>query len=110
MFPDGEVTELVANTIATSMYAQCDVGGNEYLLLEAFVDLQKSDTALTLEQQKFNHNGRPSIRKSIAGWKLCCQLLDGSTSWVRLSELKELHPVQGVAPCASSRICCGSWY
>ena len=94
MFPDGEVTELAANTIATSMYAQCDVDGNEYLLLEAFVDHQKSDAALTLEQQKTNHNGRPSIRKSTAGWKLCCQWLDGSTSWVRLSELKESHPVQ----------------
>eukprot|EP01082_Thalassiosira_pseudonana_P005598 g5187.t1 g5187 contig19:120121-121928(-) len=94
MFPDGEVTELAANTIATSMYAQCDVDGNEYLLLEKFVDHQKSDAALTLEQQKTNHNGRPSIRKSTAGWKLCCQWLDGSTSWERLSVLKESHPVQ----------------
>jgi hypothetical protein len=95
MFHDGKVTELAANTIATSMYAQCDVDGNEYLLLEAFVDHQKSDTALTLEQQKFNHNGRPYIRKSTASWKLCCQWLDGSTSWVCLSELSQLCTTKG---------------
>ena len=27
------------------------------------------------------------------GWDLCCQWKDGSTSWEKLSDLKESHPV-----------------
>ena len=37
-FHGGEMTELAANIIAKSINAQCDVDGNEYLLLEAFID------------------------------------------------------------------------
>ena len=37
-FPGGEITELAANMIAEPMYAQHDVDGNEYLLLEAFIE------------------------------------------------------------------------
>eukprot|EP01082_Thalassiosira_pseudonana_P011160 g10259.t1 g10259 contig4:1534300-1534839(+) len=59
-----------------------------------FPDGEVTELAANIEQQKTNHNGRPSIRNSTAGWKLCCQWLDGSTSWVRLSEIKESHPVQ----------------
>ena len=32
---------MAANIIAELMYAQCDVDGNEYLLLEAFVNHRK---------------------------------------------------------------------
>ena len=37
--------------------------------------------------------GRPVIRKTTAGWQICCQYKDGSTSWEKLSKLKECHPV-----------------
>ena len=40
-FPWGESTELVANIIAESMCAQCDVDGNEYLLLEALLTIKR---------------------------------------------------------------------
>ena len=46
------MTELATNVIAESMYAQCDVNGNEYLLLEAFIDHQKNHSALSVEDQK----------------------------------------------------------
>ncbi len=39
------------------MYAWCDVIGNEYLLLECFVDIQKDPTAISLDEQKAVHNG-----------------------------------------------------
>jgi len=47
-----------ANAIKQAMYAQCDVDGNEYLLLDSFVDVQKDHTAISLGEQKFIHNGR----------------------------------------------------
>ena len=28
------------------------------------------------------------------GWQICCEWKDGSTSWEKLSDLKESHPVQ----------------
>ena len=39
-FLGGRNTELAANTI--SAYVQCDISGNEYMLLEAFIDHRKN--------------------------------------------------------------------
>ncbi len=37
-FDDGDVTDLTANLIAESMYAQCDPGRNQYVLLDSLID------------------------------------------------------------------------
>ena len=50
-FSGGEVIEFIANIIAESLYAQCDVVFNEYLLLPSFFDHRKSDKGLSLEDQ-----------------------------------------------------------
>ena len=77
------------------MYAQCDTDGNNYLSLESTVDHRRRTTALTYQDQIImKENGRTYMRKSTAGWQLCVEWKDGSTSWQRLSDLKELHPVQ----------------
>ena len=93
-FADGEVTELTANAIAEAMFAQCDEDGNEYVLFDSFVDFRRDGTALSLADQKVVVKGRPSLRRTTVGWLLCCQWKDGSTSWEKLSDLKESHPVQ----------------
>ena len=94
-FDDGQKAELAANVIAQNMYAQCDADGNNYLLLESIVDHRRSTTALTYQDQIIKkENGRTYMRKSTAGWQLCVEWKDGSTSWQRLSDLKESHPVQ----------------
>ena len=77
-FPGGDITKLVANIIAESMYAQCDVNGNEYLLLEAFVD----------------HTRVRNLRKSTACWDICCKCKGCSTLLEKLSNLEESHPSQ----------------
>ena len=51
-FSGGEITELAASIIAESMYDQCDVNRNEYLLLEAFVDYWKNGSALSIEDKR----------------------------------------------------------
>ena len=48
----GEITELAANIFAESMYTQCDVDKNEYLLLEAFLNHRKNCSALSVEDQR----------------------------------------------------------
>ena len=50
-FSGGEITELAACIIAESMYAQCNVDGNEILLLEAFIDHRKIGLALSVEDR-----------------------------------------------------------
>ena len=93
-FPDGEVAELTANAIAEAMYASCDDDGNEYLLFDCIVDHKKSDKALTKKTQPMSHNGKECMRRTTAGWHLCVQWLDGSTSWQSLKDLKESYPLQ----------------
>ena len=51
-FPGSEMTALAGHIIAESMYAQCNVNGNEFLLLKAFIDNRKNGSALSLEDQK----------------------------------------------------------
>ena len=66
-FPGDKMTELVANIIAESMYAQCDVNGNENPLLEAFIDHRKNGSALGIKDQKVVIKGQETLRKSTAG-------------------------------------------
>lgn len=93
-FEDGDVTEFTANVIAENMYAQCDEEGNQYVLFDEIVDYRKDDTAVTPMDQILVVNGRSSMRKTTIGWKLCVRWKDGSTSWERLADLKESHPVK----------------
>jgi hypothetical protein len=37
-FNDGDETVLNANLIAEAMYAQCDLDGNQYVLLDSIID------------------------------------------------------------------------
>ena len=76
------------------MHAQCDSGWNEYVLLEALIGYQKDNKAISILDQQITEQGRPATCKTTAGWQICCQWKDGSTTWETLSELKESHPVQ----------------
>jgi hypothetical protein len=81
--------------IAQAMYSQCDIDGNQYLLLDQFVDHRKDDTAIALTEQTVHHdNGRTYQQKTTTGWQICCQWIDGSTTWEKLSDLKESHPIE----------------
>jgi hypothetical protein len=93
-FDDGTITELMANKIAKCMYAQCDPGGNQYVLLDCFVDFDKLSTAISLADQNIFVKGRPSRHCNTHGWKICCQWKDGSMTWESLKDLKESHPLE----------------
>ena len=94
-FPDGRTKELAANAIAEALYAQCDPDGNEYVMLDAIVDFRKDpDVAISRNDQVKIVNGKKVVSHSTPGWELCCEWKDGSTSWQKLSDLKESHPLQ----------------
>ena len=93
-FEDGEETELTANVIAERMYAQCDGNGNDLLLLDSFVDYRKSERAMSLQDQQLTVNGKACMKRSTAGWEICVLWKDESTTWEKLSDLKECYPVE----------------
>jgi hypothetical protein len=72
-FNDGTITELTANKIAECMYAQCDPEGNQYVLLDCFVDFDKLSTPISLADQNIVMKGRPSKHCNTYCWKICCQ-------------------------------------
>ena len=93
---DGEVTEATANVIAQSMYAMCDEEGERVNIFDAIIDHKRCTTAATKQEQIFvgETNGRTYYKRSTRGWLLCVQWKDGSTSWEKLSNIKECYPVQ----------------
>jgi hypothetical protein len=95
-FNDWTITELTANKITECMFAQCDPGGNQYVLLDCFVNFDKSLTAISLADQNIVVKGRPSKHCNTYGWKICCQWKDGSTTLESLKDLKESHPPEMV--------------
>jgi hypothetical protein len=86
------------------MDSQCDPDGNQYVLLNAIVDFRKTNTALSIEDQKIVVKGRASLRCSTIGWQLCCEWKDKSTSWEKLSELKESHPLETAEYCVAQNL------
>jgi hypothetical protein len=72
-------------------YTQCDPGGNHYILLDCFVDFDKSSTAISLADQNITVKGRPSKHRNTFGWKICWQWKDGSATWESFKDLKESH-------------------
>ena len=94
-FEDGDQAELSANTIAQSMYAQCDPDGDQYVMFDSIVDFRSSTTALCYADQKvLKADGRSFMCRTTAGWQLCIQWKDSSTTWEKLSDLKESYPIE----------------
>jgi hypothetical protein len=93
-FNNGTITKLTANKIVECMYAQCDPGGNQYVLLDCFVDFDKLLTAISHADLNIVLKRHPSKHCNMYGLKICCQLKDGSTTWESHKDLKESHPLE----------------
>ena len=93
-FVDGSVGQYSANVIAENMFAQCDLDGNQYLLMDAIVDHKSNGSAVKFADRFVTVNGRQHHRKTTVGWKLCIQWKDGSMTWERLADLKESYPIE----------------
>ena len=64
-------------------------------MFDLIVDFRRSTTALCYADQKvLKADGRSLMHRTTARWPLCIQWKDGSTSWEKLSDLKESHPVE----------------
>jgi len=83
------------NGIAENMYAQVDEEGRQYLLLDEIFDHRSDGSAVATDDMYFtDKRGKKSLRQTTKGWQLNVKWKDGSSSWERLADLKESHPVQ----------------
>ena len=73
--------------------SQCDIEGNQYRLMDQIVDHRKDGQAVSKDNQEITLNGKTNKQKTTRGWQLCIEWKDKSTSWERLSDMKESYPV-----------------
>ena len=101
---DGRIKEYGANIIAENMLTQVDSNGFSLSLMEGIIDYKRDDSVAIPKTDKYitTSRGQRRLRKTTAGWKLLVKWRDQSESWVKLSELKESHPVE-TAEFAKSR-------
>jgi hypothetical protein len=79
-FPDGRSDEYTANVIAENMYAQCDIEGRQYNLMEGIVDHNTDGNAVEPADMYIKHGNNKKVRKTTKGWNLLLQ--DGSAWWI----------------------------
>ena len=90
----GVLDSYTANAIAENMWSQCDMDGNQYVLLDAIVDHKRDSNAVSKADKYIQVRGRNHLRKTTKGWHLCVEWKDGTTTWERLADVKESNPVQ----------------
>jgi hypothetical protein len=73
--------EYTANMIAESMWAQCNIDRNQWLLMEAIIDHRANDLAVKEADGYVVINKRKHRIKITKGWELCVQWQDGTTTW-----------------------------
>jgi hypothetical protein len=93
-FPDGHSDEYTANVIAENMYAQCDIEGRQYNLMEGIVDHKIDGHAIEPDDMYIKHGSKKKVRKTTNGLHLCVEWKDGTTRWEHLLDLKESNPVE----------------
>ena len=87
------IDHTITNTITQAMYAQCDNDGNNYLFLDGIIDWHTSKDGSEKMNNHYESNHHAAICVS-SGWGLFCQWKVGSTTWQKMSKLKESHPLQ----------------
>jgi hypothetical protein len=93
-FRDGCSEEYTANVISENMHAQCDKEGNRFLMLQEIVGHKTDGHAVERADVYIKVGSNTQIRKTMKGLHLCVEWKDGTKSWERLADLKEINPVE----------------
>ena len=71
------------------MFTQVDYEGNQYLLMNEITDHRKDNKAIPISDgMTRGHNGNESPKITTRGWELLVEWKNGSTSWMKLKDLK----------------------
>jgi hypothetical protein len=66
--------------IADKIYAQCDIEGRHYNLMESIVDHKTDGHAIEPADMYIKHGSNKKVRKTTKGWNFCVEWKDGTTS------------------------------
>jgi hypothetical protein len=99
---DGHKAALSANLIAESIVAQVDSEGHRELLRDKIIG-HRTDGNEAQESDAFVEakNGVKRRAHTTVGWEINILWRDGTTTWSKLKDVKESHPVQ-VAECTAA--------
>ena len=96
-FPYGNMAEYSVNVIAENLFSQCNASGNQFILMDTIVD-HNMDGHTIKKANMYKQSPRGSCnqqcKRTTKGWHQCVQWKNGSTSWERLSNLKESYPIK----------------
>ena len=102
---EGIPHKFAANMIAENLYSQVDSEGRRELIFKAIIDHKKDATAVDVTKGSTTTRGgqtRPVI--TTKGWQLKVEWVDGSASWLPLSEVKNASPIETAEYAVASRI------
>ena len=97
-FPDGQVKEYGANSIAENLLTQVDLDGYSLSLMDSIIDHQRDPSqAIPMEDKHITtKSGQIRLRTTTKGWKLLIKRKDKSEVWINLADMKKAHPVETV--------------
>jgi Reverse transcriptase (RNA-dependent DNA polymerase) len=87
-FPDNSVSTYTANIIAENLSAQADIEAHPYAMFVGIEDHRKNDDALTSDDVN------NSYAYTTLGWDLLVRWVNGITTWLPLSTVKESNPIE----------------
>ena len=93
-FDDGTTEIYSSNIVMENIYTQVNDEGRMFVLMEEIIDHKKDDSAIPISEGTFIRNNSVRKKRTTRGWKLLVQWKDGTTSWVRLADMKESFPLE----------------
>ena len=102
---EGILHEFAANMIAENLYSQVDSKGHRELIFKAIIDHKKDATAIAVTNGSTTTRGGqtpPAI--TTKGWQLKVEWADGTASWLPLSEVKNVSPIETADYAVASQI------
>ena len=93
-FEDGTEETYTANLIAEWLYLQIDDGERRLQAMQEIIHHKKNDSALRYDEAYYSTKTGLKPKRTTKGWRLLFEWKDGSSTWVRLADLKDAYPVQ----------------
>lgn len=87
-----------------NIYTQVNDEGRMFVLMDEIIDHKKDDSAIPISECTFIRNNSVKKKRTTRGWKLLVQWKDGTTSWVRLADMKESFPLETAEYAKRNRI------
>jgi hypothetical protein len=88
-FPDGSTKTYSTNLIVDNLYLQVNDEGHQYQLLSVITDHRSYRSAIAKEDGMFlDKKGTSKPKMMTRGWEFLITWKDGSSSWVKLKDLK----------------------